>query len=333
MLRAANIKVSVFLMVPVVLLSQVSADEWSSHSDSPAVGARGRVGCDQNPKTVGRLFIKKSGIYENYLVDGKWVSRNLVKINADDVILRHCEIRNGMHNGVTVYAQNVLIESCQIHHLLKGTYKNQRDAHGITGRPTKLTIRNCEIYQVSGDSVQFDPDRGPWDDVLIENCTLWTAPLTADTAGFKKGERPGENAVDTKQQIMNPRSKLTIRNCLMYGWGNGQIKVMAALNLKNHVQVRVEQCLFRDNEICFRLRGVTGKRGGALVTIKDCAVYRSKVAVRMDDRIRDLKITRIGIGDGVRRTFYRAGGGVGLGFENTGAYDAPPFEQLLKTGF
>jgi hypothetical protein len=56
----------------------------------------------------------------------------------------------------------------------------------------------------------------------------------------------------------------------MYGWGNGQIKVMAALHLKNHVQARVEQCLLRDNEICFRLCGETGKRGGALVTIMDC---------------------------------------------------------------
>ena len=114
---------------------------------------------------------------------------------------------------------------------------------------------------------------------------------------------------------------------------NLNVQVMAALNLKNHVQVRVEQCLLRDNEICFRLRGVTGKRGGALVTIEDCAVYRSKVAVRMEDRIRDLKITRLGIGDGVRRTFRGAGGGAGPGFENTGAYEAPPFEQLLKTGF
>jgi hypothetical protein len=40
-----------------------------------------------------------------------------------------------------------------------------------------LVIRNCDIGLVSGDSVQFDPDRGVWDDVLVENCTLWTGPL------------------------------------------------------------------------------------------------------------------------------------------------------------
>ena len=36
------------------------------------------------------------------------------------------------------------------------TGKEQHDAHGITGRPTNLTIRNCDIGLTSGDSIQFD---------------------------------------------------------------------------------------------------------------------------------------------------------------------------------
>lgn len=86
--------------------------------------------------------------------------------------------------------------------------------------------------------------------------------------------------------------------------------------MKNHVDVTVQRCLFRDNEICFRLRGGSGAYGGALVTIEDCAVYDSSVAVRIEDGIRDLKIHRLGIGDGITRKIRMAGGGAGPGYEN-----------------
>ncbi len=234
---------------------------------------------------------------------------------------------------MAVAGKNVVIESCRIHHVLAGTYDEQHDAHGVTGRPMNLTIRNCDIGLTSGDSIQFDPGRGPWDQVLIENCTLWTGPLLSDAAGFRRGQRPGENAVDTKQRTSNPRSRLTIRNCLMYGWNQpSQIGNMAALNLKNHVQVHVENCLFRDNEICFRVRGGDREYGGALVTIDNCAVYDSQVAVRAESGIRDLKIQRLGIDAGVTRKLVSAGGGPGRGYENTGEFSPPPFEQALQAG-
>ena len=298
-----------------------------------AIGTQGRVGCDANAKRVERLIITEPGVYENILVDGQWVGSTLVKINADNVTLRNCEIRNGRHNAVTVYAKNVTIESCKIHHVLAGTYAEQHDAQGITGRPTNLTIRNCDIGLTSGDSIQFDPGRGEWGDVLIENCKLWTAPLDADAAGFKRGERPGENGVDTKQVTANPRSKLTIRNCYLTGWNQpAQIGNMAALNLKNHVQVRVENCVFADNEICFRVRGGGGELGGALVTIENCAVYDSQVAVRAESGIRDLKIRRLGIGAGVQKKLVAAGGGAGPGYVKAGEFQPPAIEQALTEG-
>jgi VanZ family protein len=299
----------------------------------PAIGVQGPIGCDSKPKKVQRLIINKPGVYENHLVDGDGSNRTLVKISADGVILRHCEIRNGTHNAVTVYADNVMIESCRIHHVFKGTFQKQRDAHGITGRPTNLIIRNCEIYQLSGDGIQFDPDRGPWDRVLVENCTIWTAPLDADAAGFKRGERPGENGVDTKQRKSNPRSRMFIRNCVFYGWGEGQIANQAALNLKDNVDVRVENCAFRNNDICFRLRGeASARRGGALVTIQRCAVYDSLLAARMEDRISHLKIRRLGIGDGVRQKYYIDKGKIGPGYENTGEFKPPTFEAVIRDG-
>jgi hypothetical protein len=314
-------------------LALVPCAAFAADPTPSPIGAKGSVGCVANPTRVRRLSITRPGTYENLLVDGQWTDSTLVKIAADNVTLRHCEIHRGQHNAVTVYAKDVMIEFCKIHHVLAGTYEDQRDAHGITGRPTNLTIRNCDIGLTSGDSIQFDPGRGAWDNVLIENCTLWTGPLPEGAAGFKKGQRPGENAIDTKQRASNPRSRLTIRNCLFYGWNQpSQISNMAALNLKNHVEARVENCLFRDNEICFRVRGGAGQYGAALVTIEHCAVYQSQVAVRAEDGIRDLKINRLGLGEGVGKRITAAGGGTGPGFEDRNEFRAPAFEAALQVG-
>jgi hypothetical protein len=107
---------------------------------------------------------------------------------------------------------------------------------------------------------------------------------------------------------------------------------MAALNLKNHVDVHVENCVLNDNEICFRLRGGTGEYGGALVTIANCAVYDSQVAVRAESGITNLKIRQLGLGAGIGKKFVTAGGEVGPGFENVGEYQPPPLDQALKSG-
>ena len=277
-------------------------------------------------------MITKPGLYENYLVDSQWEGGNRVKITADDVTLRNCEIRNATGNGVGVFGKNTVIENCRIHHLLNSTFDNQRDAHGITGGWYNVTIRNCEIYYVSGDSIQFDPDRKSHGNVLIENCTLWTGPLPSDAAGFKRGQRPGENAFDSKTPTSGSRNQVIIRNCLMYGWKQpAQINLMAALNLKENIQATVENCLFRDNQVCFRLRG-PGSRKGALVQVNNCAIYDTAVGVRMEDRLRNLHIKRLGFGKGVIREFHPVGGGPFPGFENTGQFQAPAFEQLQKQG-
>jgi hypothetical protein len=321
------------MVVVAIVFAVATNSAFLAPVDAGPIGVQGRAGVRENPKEVGRLRISEPGVYENYLVDCNWGGGNRVKIMADNVTLRNCEIRNATGNGIGVFANNVLIESCKIHHLLSGTFRDQEDAHGITGDGDHIVIRNCEICYVSGDAVQFSPDRRSWNDILIERCTLWTGPLPADAAGFRKGERPGENAFDSKQSPGNPRSKVTIRNCLMYGWKQpGQINLMAAINAKEHVEAYIENCLFRDNEVCFRLRG-PGKRGGALVRIQNCALYESKIGVRMEDRIRDLRIQRLGFGPRIARRYHQVGRGPWPGYENRGEYDAPPVEQLLERGF
>lgn len=316
--------------------SLAAADEHPANLESAVsggVGARGAVGCLENPKLVDRLQITRPGVYENYLVDSRWKGGNRVKITADNVTLRNCEIRNAAGNGVGVFATNVLIENCKIHNLLAGTYQQQHDAHGVTGRWGNVTIRNCEVFRVSGDCVQFDPDRESTGRLSIINCTLWTGPLPEDAGDFKRGERPGENAFDSKTPMGGVACQLTIRNCLMYGWNQpGQISLLAALNIKENVSALVEECLFRDNQVCFRLRGPNGRQG-AEVKIDNCAVYDSQVAVRMEDNLRNLKIRRLGLGSGVARKYHMVGRGPFPGYENTGQYEAPSFQLLLEGGF
>jgi hypothetical protein len=333
-LSSVSHQTALFTVIAVAWLAFNNACRCAEEVVPRAFGTQGMIGCDATAKKLDRLVITKPGVYENLLIDGEWSATTLVKITADDVTLRNCEIRQTTKNAVVVAGKNIVIESCRIHHALAGTFAEQSDAHGITGSPQNLIIRNCDIGLVSGDSIQFDPGRRPWDNVLVERCTLWTGPLTADAAGFKRGQRPGENAVDTKQLASNPRSRMTIRHCLLYGWNQpGQISNLAALNLKNNVAVTIEQCLFHDNEIAFRLRGGDGQYGGALVTISDCAVYESSVAIRAEDKIRDLKIHHLGIGPSVKSKLVSSGGGAGPGYENTGEFQPPPLEDAIRSGF
>lgn len=298
------------------------------------MGAQGAVGAPAGAKVLDRLEITRSGVYENLVIDGHWRSGNLVKITADDVTLRNCEIRHSSGNGIGVFGSRVVIENCRIHHLLNGSFEEQKDAHGISGRWGDVTIRNCEISYPSGDCIQFDPDRQSNGKVLIENCTLWTGALATDMAGFKAGQRPGENAVDTKVKVDGPRCQLIIRNCHMHGWNQpAQIDNVAALNLKENVDAEVIRCVFQNNEIALRLRG-PGSRGGAHVTVKDCVIFDSQTGIRAEDKIEQLKLINMGFaGDVLQRTAF-ANGKPGEGFENLGEHDATAsVEDFLKGRF
>lgn len=295
----------------------------------PLAGTTGRVGTLEKPKLVHRLEISKPGVYENFRVDAQGKGGNIVKITADDVTLRNCEIFNGSGNGVGVFGKRVIIENCRIHHLLSGTFEDQHDAHGITGRWGDVTIRNCDISHISGDCVQFDPDRKSRGNLTIERCHLWAGPLEADAPGFKAGQNPGENAFDSKTMPDGERNKLVIRQCYMHGWNQpSQIQNRAALNLKEHIEATITGCVFDDNENAIRARG-PGGRGDARVTVVDCAIYRSEAGVRAEDKIENLKLFRIAWGEGVKSRIEFHGGKNPPGFENSGEIKAPPITQFI----
>jgi hypothetical protein len=287
------------------------------------------VGTQAGAKLVHRLEITKPGVYENFRVDAQGQGGNIVKITADDVTLRNCEIFNGTGNGVGVFGTRVVIENCRIHHLLNGTFEEQNDAHGITGRWGDVTIRNCDISHTSGDCIQFDPDRRSRGSLTIEQCNLWAGPLAEDAPGFKAGQSPGENAFDSKTLPDGERNKLLIRHCHLHGWNQpSQIQNRAALNLKEHIEAEITNCVFDDNEIAIRARG-PGSRGGAHVTVRDCAVFHTEVAVRAEDKIEHLEIVNLAFGPGVISRFEFHNGKDLPGFTSTGERDAPPISTLL----
>ncbi len=316
-----------FLLVLALLAAPVS----TRAAAADFAGLTGRVGADSHAKRVKTLRITEPGVYENILVDGEWIEQDLVRILADDVVLRNCTIRNGQRDAVEVYARNVRIENCHIHHVLAKTFKDQMDAHGITGRPLNLTIHNTEISHVSGDAIQFDPGRKldpyPWDNVVVENSFLWTGPLDADYAGFKKGERPGENAFDSKTHPEAPRAHITFRNTLMKGWGHGQIGNGAALNFKEKVQAVVEKCVLVENDIAFRCRGTLGS---AWVTTRDTTVYQTSRVFRLEHNVQNVKIVGLALGEGIGEVFDKAPG-PGEGFEDHGRRPAPPLARWPYT--
>lgn len=304
---------------------------WAVPAGVPAgemAGLTGPVGARPDARRVARLVIDRPGVYQNLLIDGEWGEHDLVRINADNVVLRRCTIRHGRRDGVEVYGRNVVIEDCHIHHLLNGTYRAEKnlDAHGITGRPLNLVVRNTEISHVSGDALQFDPGRKAepwaWDNVLVEHCFLWTGPLDRDGADYRRGERPGENAFDSKVAPAGPRARITIRHTLMQGWGHGAIGNGAALNLKEKIQAVIDRCVFVENDIAFRCRGAGGERASAWVTVRQCTVYRTSRVFRLEAGVENVKIFHLALGEGVEREFDRAPG-PGAGFADTGRRAAP----------
>ncbi|MGH1362613.1 MAG: right-handed parallel beta-helix repeat-containing protein [Calditrichia bacterium] len=250
-------------------------------------------------------------------INGKFGDSDVVRMrDADYAIIRNTEIFNGTKDGIDMHkSDNVLIEDCEIHHMLGGTISNQVDAHGIVATGEKnLTIRGCDIYYVSGDCFQTDPNRGYplWDNVLVENSKLWTGPLPGDAAGWDQGEIPGENGIDTK---INPdsvsfgyRPKIVIRNVVSYGFEEGYINNRSAMNIKENIDCTLENVVVFNNEIGYRLRG-PGSRGGAQVLMINCVGFNNDKTFRLEDGIENLKIYNSTFNNNGGDYIQNAGGG------------------------
>jgi len=222
-----------------------------------------------------------------------------------------------MKDAVDIVAPTgVLIENCTIHDAIWFKNGERQDAHGIVTEGVKdFTVRGTTIYYVSGDGLQFQYDG--WDNILVENCTLWNGDLPTARGGAPAGVNPGENAVDTKYNPGDGRGKLYIRNTTAYGWRSDYINNAAAFNLKHSVEVELNRITVYDSEIAFRLRGpgsVPDSKGGAWVTLANTVIYDCDKAVRYEDGIENLHLYHITFGNNFTEQFENAGGH-GTGFE------------------
>ena len=267
-------------------------------------------------------YAKVSGSFvtlSDLIVDRNKEASDAIQIKGANNNLRNLVVRNGTRDGIDIsQASNILVENCLVHHFLNGSFTQQVDAHGIVVTESQgITIRNTEIHHVSGDSFQADPSRNAnnmTNNVLIENCHFWTAPLTEDfNSGWVKTSHlaesakqyPGENGIDTKVVKDGwgavPRMQLTIRDSQFHGWmKDGYVANKAALNLKEKIEAVIEGVTVYDNEIAFRVRG---GRGNANVTVNNANIYNSEIAFRTEDDLENLSIYDSYFGENIGEIF------------------------------
>jgi hypothetical protein len=223
--------------------------------------------------------------------------------NGDYAIVRNCEMRNSSVDGVNIAADHVLLENCEIHHCLRGTFENQKDAHCIHGDHLRdLILRNCDIHHATGDCFQVDPDieyragKRLWDNILVENCRLWTGSLAEDAGPFLAGQNPGENGIDTKTfegTTLEFRPRMTVRNIEVFGWEqNGYISNRSVFNVKYQVDWTIDGVIARDNQYVFRVRGdwENPVQGHATLTLRNALVYNNLRAFRVERLIPNLHV-------------------------------------------
>jgi hypothetical protein len=284
--------------IPAARITLRSADG----RPSVLVTSRGRV------FTVDHQYFTIDGL----VLDGEYGPDDALRVtaSANGFTLRNSEVRHSGRDAVDVGgASDVLFDGDSIHHALDPT-DGRTDAHGIAaGAVHNLTIRNTEIHTFSGDAIQVDPARSApgWNDVVIDGCKLWLAPLGTEENGFPAGTVPGENAVDTKANSSFMRARITIHNTNAWGFQNGLITNMAAFNLKENVDAVLDGVTVSESEIAFRLRGATsGSPTGASVRVQNAVVYGAGTAFRYEDNIQNLRVWNVTIGAGVTQPFLAA---------------------------
>jgi len=292
-------------------LRTVRSGSAASRITVRAAGSRGSVVVSVSGRvlTVAHEYVTVDGL----VLDGRYGADDTVRVNstANGFTLNNSEVRRSSRDGIDMGGPSgVLIVDSLIHHTLNAA-GGRTDAHGIVaGAVHGLTIRNTEIHTFSGDAVQIDPSRSSpgWDDVRIEGCRLWLAPLPSAENGFPAGTVPGENAVDTKSSGSFARARITIRNTEAWGFQNGLLTHMAAFNLKENVDAALDGVTVWDSEIAFRVRGAgTTLAAGAWARVQNAVVHHTGTAFRYEDAVENLRAWNVTIGNGVGLPFQSAG--------------------------
>lgn len=253
-----------------------------------------------------------------------------VTITGDNVTLQDFSIANATRNCLEINgATNFLVDSGEISFCLNGNWNSDpiQDAHGIVVSADQQsvtgTLSNLNIHEVSGDSIQTNPNRpseqGFTINLTFEDSTCWTQPLAANfNAGWVAGNSPGENCIDTKAASGNGDViNLTVTNVTTYGFTQDAntppaMTNRAAFNLKESVNAVFNRITCYDSEICFRVRGNEGN-GNADLTLMNAVVYDADVGIRAESALNNLEVYNATFGSGITTFLTEVAGGINAG--------------------
>ncbi len=246
--------------------------------------------------------------FEGMVFDSGYGSGDGIEGGSTGLELVDVEVRRTEGDCVDLRnSTGVLIEASEIHHCV-ATFDpgNNADAHGVTGDSVfDLTIRDSEIYLVTGDAVQMSPARDPWDDLVVERTVMWSGELDEPANGWNQGDPIGENAFDSKVggdlngSGANPQ--VTFTDVVAYGWRDA-ISNAAAFNVKEDVDFVLDRATIYGSEIAFRLRAP------AVVTVRNAVVHEVDVGFRLEDGLDGLVVQNSTVGGAVGQAITDAGG-------------------------
>ena len=239
-------------------------------------------------------------VFENINFDGQFGESDTIDIKdgAHHTELRNVTVSRSGRDCIDMDApEHVQILNSVIHSCLwfDSDADEREDAHGITGGAVQdLSIIDTVIHTVSGDALQFDPGRDTrgWNSIVIQGCEFYTEPLSEDTNGFRSGQTPGDNAIETKVHPDADRARLLIEDTTIYGFKNGMdIEDQAALFIKEGVDATLRRTVIHGSEIGLRVRGPTSSRPkGAHLRVENSVLYDLEEGVRFEDNVESLEV-------------------------------------------
>ena len=184
-------------------------------------------------------------VFDNLIFDNDGLDRDVITVDAPQVTIQSCWIRDGINDGISV-SQNgdgLTVAYCTI-----DSVGSNGDTHGLTtgreGEPssgytlTGLRIVGNTFREIGGDAIQIY-EAG-------DSCRVVFVTGLIDSNTFQKGSRPGhENAIDIKSAAF-AADPLIISNNTITGWDGDST---AAGNRAVVIQHCADHTKFRGNFI------------------------------------------------------------------------------------